>query len=359
MPNILIYTVASKAHGFGHLQRMLVLAGALQARGCGVLFCTEHETPGLDRLRQAGANVYDFSPADWSWAYRFPGHDCCIIDLESGPSREMLQHVRMYFKTVVVVGGTGYGLSDPGSAQELADLQIYQGELFEYPAGATDTALNGPDYLIVQPEYAGINGAFEGPIIVSMGGGDPHGLAALAVNALAGVGREIVVINGPAADDLEEREGIHVVHAPASLLPHLDGAALLIGALGMTAYEAAAAGVPSILTAWSDKHIETARELDKRGVAVCAGLWDEFVGFPLAERVNALLSDFAGWHAMHDAGKALVDGQGAARVAERIEQRIGRTEHPALLGVERIAVERVVDSGPAMAKPRRKKAKEN
>jgi len=307
----LFYTLGDKTHGMGHVTRCLTLSRALAEIGVASIFATAHETLGLDWLRLRGANVYDFHPDDLSWAHKWQA-DCVVIDLESGPTRAMLEAVRWDGHKIIVLAGAGWTLADEPAVREIADLLICQSIL------VTDDALSGTQYMIIDPAFAACQPDHNGHILVSFGGSDPHGLTRPAVEALAGSGRAVIAINGPAADDADWPAGVTVHHAPASLVPSMSGAAVFLGALGMTAYEAAAAGVPALLTGWSDDHVDTALELEKRGCAISLGRWDKFDARKAARAISDLLGDGKRWAAMSAAGKALIDGAGAARVAKVI-----------------------------------------
>jgi len=199
---------------------------------------------------------------------------------------------------------------------EIVDLMVYQSVI--KPQFERDNVLAGAEFVMIDPAYAGLTPNFDGPIVVSLGGSDPHGMALRVIESLAGIDRQIIVVNGAAADEVNLPEGVTFVSAPDSLVPYLDGASLLIGALGMTAYEAAAAGVPSLLTAWSEDHQATSLELENRSVCFSLGTWDNFSGEDLKLSADGLLGNHERWQSMSAAGKSLVDGQGVKRVADRL-----------------------------------------
>jgi spore coat polysaccharide biosynthesis predicted glycosyltransferase SpsG len=212
---------------------------------------------------------------------------------------------------------------DDEAIAEAADLLIYQSVI--QPAQPNPKMVCGVEYVMIDPAYAGLQPDFDGPIVVSMGGSDQHEMTPRVVEALAGVGRKIKVIVGAVMIDrewLDWPDNIEMVVQPDSLLPHLSGAALLIGALGMTAYEAAAAGVPSLLVSWSAEHLATSLELEKRGVCISLGKWDQFDAGYLNGLLSGLFVERTIWEKMSVAGKALVDGRGVERVAERIVEVI-------------------------------------
>lgn len=107
-------------------------------------------------------------------------------------------------------------------------------------------------------------------------------------------------------------------------------AKLVVGALGMTAWETLAAGVPGIFYGWSNEHIEGYARL-RRGLAHrCLGLADAFSAETVADNAQALLSMLASdarsdvYRAIDDLRESLgFDGAGAQRVAASIIDRIG------------------------------------
>lgn len=206
---------------------------------------------------------------------------------------------------------------------EIADLMVYQS--IRLPQHGRANVMAGVDYVMIDPRYAGLTPDFDGPLVVSLGGSDPHDLTPRVVEALKVVERKVKVIVGPAFSGVIDwsDDSVEYVLAPHTLMPHLQGAALLVGSLGMTAYEAAAAGVPSLLIGLSDDHVATAADLEERGVCFNLGRWDDVryaaVGFIAGE----VLTDPKQWQVMSAAGKALVDGRGVERVADRIMELIG------------------------------------
>jgi spore coat polysaccharide biosynthesis protein SpsF len=204
---------------------------------------------------------------------------------------------------------------------DVCDLLIFQSILKPYKPN--DKIISGVEYIMINKSYAELQPDFDGPIVVSLGGSDPHGLTPQIVGALEGLHRRIKVVIGQAFDYSGELgDVVEVYHQVNGLQDFLNGASLLIGALGMTAYEAAAAGVPALLFSWSPDHEQTASELERRGVCFNLGMWDEFDPGDLRLHVEGLSGNKNLWLKMSAAGKALVDGRGVERVADRIMELI-------------------------------------
>lgn len=320
MTTFVFYTIGDQRHGLGHVVRDLVLAQELLVRGHDVRFITEPNTAGLARIQAAGFPWR--VPGGWYSDNVLPyAGDVMILDLEHGPSREQLREARATYAHVVNIGGVGFAISNPAEIAELVDLEIYGGELFaRLPS---PRLLAGPRYLIIDPAFRNCRPNYaSGHVVVAMGGADPHHLTAPAAWALRDCGREVRAIVGPAAAEIKiDLPGVEVVRAPQSLVTHLDGAALCLTATGMTAYEALAAGVPCLLTSWSGDHLATARELARRGAVKQFGTWQDFDAGEMANETRELLFNPSGeLFRMGVAGRVLVDGQGARRVADRLER---------------------------------------
>lgn len=206
---------------------------------------------------------------------------------------------------------------------EIADLMVYQS--IRLPAQARANVMAGVENVIIDPRYAACEPDFKGLIVVSMGGSDPHDLTPRIVEAVKAVQRKAKVIVGPAFSGVVDwsDDAVEYVMAPDSLLPHLQGASLLIGSLGMTAYEAAAAGVPALLYSLSDDHERTAIDLQERGAIISMGKCEQFAPKKLIKAVRDVFLSAKSWGLFSAAGRDLVDGHGVERVADRIMELIG------------------------------------
>jgi hypothetical protein len=109
-----------------------------------------------------------------------------------------------------------------------------------------------------------------------------------------------------------------VLDQPADMRAVMLGADLAIASFGMTAYELAATATPAIYLCLTADHAQSASLFDAHGAAITLGLHDQVEGSRLMETVTTLLGDTNRLAAMGRAGRTLVDGQGARRVADRI-----------------------------------------
>lgn len=306
MANILISTEGGQV-GLGHVQRCIILADELRRDGHHIYFELPVDTNRivLDRIRLTGHIL--------SRDTVVPRCDMLIVDVEQYPGLEFMQAMRAKYRRVVIIGGVSY--PPVGELAKYVDLIVYSGELFDSNETVSAHILNGPEHIIIHPAFRECKPNGDGPIVVSMGGRDPFNLTPRISEALKGL-RHIRLIVGPA----HANSGTYyhdAIYNPASLLSYFDGASLAIVTTGMTAYEAMAAGVPTLAYNISPDHERTARELHKRGALVNMGACENFDAQALQSMIGVM---FDAWDRYSDTGRALVDGRGVFRVAEAIEK---------------------------------------
>ncbi len=117
-------------------------------------------------------------------------------------------------------------------------------------------------------------------------------------------------------------EAMLVPTVPGSMIAAAARCSLAVTTMGMTAWELACMGVPMIVVAPTDQHFIDAQPLARAGAAVV--LERALVYGSVSFRAKELLEDRARLRRMGEAGRALVDGRGARRVAEKIMEEAGR-----------------------------------
>lgn len=319
MKSILIKTSGDKRHGMGHIVRCWNLAQVLIERGLRVGFATPPDTPGFQYLK-------DRIPSTRIGLNDEAKYSAVIVDVEGGPSRQMLLDCRANYKRVIVIGGVGFPMLDQKAINELVDLQVYQSIIVTNDYSAAN-AVSGCKYLILSKDYLAarklLTPLSRSSAVVAMGGADPHKLTGKVCNRLLesfnGYRPQIKAVFGGAAEVERLNPEVQSLYRPSSLARVFQSARFAVTALGMTTYEAACLGVPTASINWSADHELTAQALEAKGVTVNLGLWDTPDWATLATFTNQMHNDSA-WRKMSEAGMALVDGLGSERVSDRIEE---------------------------------------
>jgi spore coat polysaccharide biosynthesis predicted glycosyltransferase SpsG len=315
---VVFWVDAGPGVGLGHVSRGLALAAALEQRGVRARFVLPPDPTALDWLRAAGhrtAVVLDPTLAALPQVGDVAAEAAAVVVDVRHPLA--LDEVRALGSRAPVVTIDNDG---PGTAE--ADLVI----------ALTGNA--GPGRL-VGPTYVPIRSAVDRPrprsrrrpiVLVSLGAADPDGTTVRVVDALAKVQAPatIRVVANPRAPVWEplalrlERLGLPAARpvAPGGLAAQLAAADVAVLAVGVSVYEALAAGVPSVVLARTAGDVAHARTLAAAGALVSLGrTWH---GTELTAAVESLVADRGRRTAMACAARTLVDGRGAERIAARL-----------------------------------------
>lgn len=257
----------------GHLYRALNLADGLRERGLPLLFLLNAHEPSVRLLAERG------------YAHEIvPLHD-------SGWEQEIIERrgIRLWINDRLNTDAAHAGLvrsagvplvtfDDRGTGAALSDLNV-AALIFD---GIGDLkgarVLQGPDYLILNPEIARFQRlrTSMGALLVTLGGSDTYGVTVSVVRHLAAIGKGATVIVGPA---FTHREALARVLTPAfelkcgvpSLIAEFAAHDLAITGGGVTPFEAAASGLPCIVIANEHFEVLVGRALAELGGAVFAG----------------------------------------------------------------------------------------
>jgi len=91
---------------------------------------------------------------------------------------------------------------------------------------------------------------------------------------------------------------------------------------GLTKYETAVTGTPSIAISHFDEEAKRTEEFARGGSILHLGLISEIRQEDVAEATNRLLEDYALRAEMSKRGRNLVDGKGIERIISEIPQQI-------------------------------------
>lgn len=327
---IAIRTDGDSEVGLGHVRRCLALAAEL-ARSSEVRFFLKGSEEVAALIRRAGFPCEAVSG----------GFETTLAAIHSAGARGLVldsyEATRGDYEAARARVGFLVVLDESGRYPLPADLVINAAPGVAAPAGE-----NGARYLL-GPRFALLRLEFAGPVardvrqrvgrlFLILGGATPGGLVA----ALARVARQALpeavvdLVVGPAGDDpahvvekLANLDGVNIHAAPESVRPLMLGADLAITGGGFTLFELAATGTPAVGVELAPNQRANLAGMAEAGTLVVAGKADEF---GLAEAVGRALRsvalDVERRRAMSRRGLELVDGRGAARVAEAIRVRL-------------------------------------
>ena len=335
---VLIRCDGSPEIGLGHVVRCRALACELQnAHGCEVVFAMREGPLGIEMVRQAGFPVVE-APPDAGFDYRewmagaveALAADAIVLDVRDDLTLEDVRAIRLRTRAHVAV------IDDSSDRRLAADDVFYppvpQVGSLSWP-GFAGRVHTGWEWVLMRSEFAAEPHHVhrEPPtVLVTMGGSDPAGLTMKAVRALALVNRpiECVVLLGSgfahdaslaAALDGFPHECLTV--RDGDVHTHMLSSDLAVLSFGVTAYEVAACALPALHLCLTEDHALSSSAFVEEGLAVSLGLAEHLREARLAEAVEGMLADPERLRAMGPPARRLVDGKGAARIAEVIAAR--------------------------------------
>lgn len=343
---------ASAQIGTGHLARCLTLANMLQARGAAAEFVCRSLAPFMaEQITTQGHSLKSLpaanqplqtGPADVAHAAWLAVSqeqdaiqsravmscpDILIVD-HYGIDHRWQEQMRRSAGAILVI-------DDLADRRHDCDLLLDQNlqdsaDRYTHLTPPACELLLGTRYALLRPEFSLpiIRGPHAIPRLnIFLGGTDPQGGTLLALRAIAplcGTVLEADVVAGAgnphlaAIRDACAASPAMTLHVECKDMAALFTAAdLAIGAGGSAALERCSRGLPQLLTSFALNQIASCEAFAQAGVAVNLGPMASLTVEALRNAVQALLAKPEQRARMSELGRAMVDGKGARRVAER------------------------------------------
>lgn len=318
--------------GFGHLARTLVLAEALRDRGVAVRFCpsSAHDAV-LDRIRQGGfdiaardsgaaARVYDLIHSDW-------------LSDKDGLFAEIAGVAESGTPVVLI---DGYGERSYRCQAEAPTVDVVVAPYVGEPGRCeirVGRVLAGPRYFPLACSYRDAPrrdvAADVERVLVTCGGADPFMGSPVILRALLQMPRNDlyfdVVIGAMFSEENKRRvetalaensANVTLLQAPENLSAAMARADICVCANGLTKYELAAMGVPTVSLSLTAAHHRANLAFAETGALRVLGLLKETDAAAIGDAVSEMIDDPALRARMSGAGRELVDGRGTDRILE-------------------------------------------
>lgn len=323
-PFALIWTQADHAQGMGDLFSSLAIARALRRRGrCTIVAVNEGSF-----IKTLPSDVQDYllpvasasSPAALREMVR--AYDPAVLVLNRMANGPRLLDAAVRSASVVV------SIDDRGPDAALVPHRLYPlypPSGFRGPRGPAIVPLGN------RPRRAHRSVPVSADrVLVTQGGADTQGFTPLILRAIGDLPRlsRIDVVLGPLfrherqlAAALASIGGKAVVHRnPPRFHDLMRRASLAITAGGLTLFELAYLGVPSVTVANERFEVATAALFDAQGATVNLGYGGDLRSARLRGAVERLAADSVRRRRMARDARRLVDGRGAERIADLVTQ---------------------------------------
>lgn len=338
MTSILFRVDAGPHIGLGHLQRCVSLGTALDRLGVACIFLTNRDPTADNRVRSFGfeANRLDGVEPGGAGDLKYTldmavRHPCDAVVVDSyRVDADYLGRLRAARLFVVVIDDLA---RYPFPCQLVVNSGAHAHRL-RYRSSSGDTRfLLGPQYALLRPEFwdmppRTVRNTVQN-VLVTMGGADPYNLVPELLGLLDDLPGDFSVtpIVGPFFENRAEVEevakrcqrSVRLVHSPDSVRELMLEADLAISAGGQTLYELAATGTPTVAMQVADNQSDNLQALTAEGVVQMAGsVGESGLTDRVGEVVRVLMESGDARAEMSAAGRRLVDGRGAVRIADVI-----------------------------------------
>lgn len=359
--HFLFRTDGNQQIGLGHLFRCLALADAIQKGGGIPILVLKHRSTQVEDLLHLWKIPHFFlseryllnEEAQILHAYLKDSYGeialkAVILDIshqyfhsQKYQLAEYTRQIRALTPCLALIDGLkDHALAGlPGLDLDLIISPYVGSRREDLTTFSPDQMLFGPEYFIFQKEYCELS---NGPrqiadlanrILLTFGGSDPQKITLKALRALSHLNNqrlEIRVVVGPAfsreltsavlAESAHSQHAIRIVQSPASLAPHMMWCDIAISSTGLTKYELATLGTPSIQLSIDSAHAEMSKEFMSRGTAIHLGVHSQVSEYQVAIALKSLIGSPKLRQEMSTYGKLLLDGKGASRIVLKLRE---------------------------------------
>lgn len=335
---LLVRADGGAAIGSGHVMRCLALAQGWQDAGGDVVFATVDLDDTLRRrLVSERAGVVDLDAAPGS---RLDAEATVREARQTGAEWVVADGYKFgatYQRAIHDAGLKLLALDDDGHAEHYhADVVLNVNldadkSLYDRREPATRLLL-GTRYALLRREFRR-HGDHQrsippvaGRVLVTFGGSDPHGMAAVTIRAIHAIddpALETTVVAARedlrtrlvplAADGSQRIEVLGHVGEMAELMIRSD---LAVAAAGGTSWERALLKLPSLVVTVAENQRSNAEALHRAGAATDLGWWRDVCEENLARAIRDAAMDAALRGRQADSAGRIVDGRGAERVVQ-------------------------------------------
>lgn len=342
MNTLVIRADASAQIGTGHVMRCLALAQAWHARGGNAILVSQELAPVLEQRIQ----TEQIALVPVRLGLNLAEDAALLIETTRSQNAEWIvvdgyQFDANYQRVIREAGFKLLVLDDIGDCEHYyADLILNQNlhatpELYARRESYTKLLL-GNRYVLLRREFLEWR-AWERQIpdvakriLVTLGGSDPQNVTLRVMQALdeiANEGLESIVVVGatnPHVNELEDAAAqSHItmrVKKNATTLPALMAwADVAIAGAGSTCWELAFMGLPSVVMPLAENQKPIAQELAARQIFLSLQELTQANKGDFVKVISEMCLDSAKRAEMSQAARALIDGEGAARVAQELD----------------------------------------
>lgn len=334
---LLVRADASPRIGTGHVMRCMALGQAWQDRGGEVVFVMSLVPPGVEaRLRAENMRVVLNNHPAGSEGDALFALELAEVLRASWIAVDGYQFDSSYQKTI---SGSGrkvlwiddFGCAPPYCADLILNQNIAPDEKLYLDRSPETRILLGTRYAPLRREFGAWHGKKREPgecaekILVTLGGSDPDNATLKVVEGISRIrssrihARVVVGAVNSNVNDLcracdQSFVRIEPIIHDANMPELMAWADVAVSAGGTTCWEMAFMGLPNLIVVLADNQCALAEHLCSHGASINLGWHESISAQSIAHALNVLLGSRDVRTSMSEAGRMLVDGEGADRV---------------------------------------------
>jgi spore coat polysaccharide biosynthesis predicted glycosyltransferase SpsG len=342
--------------GYGHYSRSCSLAKFLAQRGVSVVHAVKHvHRSVIDALSRAGESVIQVPqrlsfPEEAAFlSERFAAMEIqiAVFDVSTSYTQEAPAcELDDYFGTfrqlcpICVIDSVSSQAIVPTTRAEF-DVAIVPYVGFTAPAVSNvHLSLSGPEYFVLGPEYCGCdeirqNREHATRILVTFGGSDPDSTSDQVIRSLDMIEQETfetrIAVGSAFSQALkarleshrkQSRHSVELIHSPDSLVDHMQWCDMAVANTGLTKYELAATGTPSLQISLDETHAAIHEPFEKLGASRHLGVHTDLDERMLGREILALARNVSARTRMSRNGRNILDGNGGNRVVDALQDLV-------------------------------------
>lgn len=325
--NVLVLAKGTRSQGMGHLMRSISFANDLITYGVEVdyhAFTDESGRRFISAIASFESQIHDYSSAI---PYLGKGYDAVVFDMLSFPREEI---ERLKRDTDVLIS-----ISPIFDQMALMTSVVHRAHDLQSDADLSGKdCLFGPEYTIIRTDCHKKSSAQvevqmkENPLRVGlcMGGADINNLTLRYLQELVKIDQSLTlfVMLGEgylhSMDEIGLIASTYVQHevvlakTSRSMWTILDTCGLIICPGGITLYESAYVGIPTIYISLSEKSQELSEGISSIGAGIHAGQHGESTPAKVKEILESLMENRSDLIAMHRSSEGFIDGNSSERI---------------------------------------------
>ena len=330
-----------KEIGMGHIMRSLLLADNLRDKcNAKVTFITKSFPESLRKIFGNGHDVKEL-PVDIA-----SGEEISfIVDLIKKESfgvvvTDSYNIDELYLETLKSTGIFLITIDDLASLSEYPSDIIINGNIYApdltYNCRENTKLLLGTDYTLLRLEFREKHKKrkaikdFAKSILITLGGSDPENQTVRVINAINQLNLtfDITVVVGVAYSHQGElkqvvnksKDNITVFSDVSNISNLMFNADISISGGGITCYELACVGVPSIILTLAENQRLSASYFHQKGIGISLGQFDRISDSVITGALQKLTVDCPKRALMSQNGKKLINGKGVDRIITVIQE---------------------------------------